>query len=119
MAKNVLGGELITCSKSPMTGYFRKGTCDTCGDDKGMHMVCAKMTETFLQFSKEHENDLSTPMPAYNFPGLQPGDYWCLCLPRWIEAHEAGVAPRIKLSATHTSVLEFVDLDILKSYAVS
>lgn len=82
-------------------------------------MVCAKMTEAFLQFSKEHENDLSTPMPAYNFPGLQPGDYWCLCLPRWIEAHEAGVAPRIKLSATHTSVLEFVDLDILKSYAVS
>ena len=102
-----------------MTGYFRTGTCDTCGDDKGMHMVCAKLTRQFLEFSKAQGNDLTTPMPAYNFPGLQPGDYWCLCLPRWVEAHEAGVAPRIKLAATHTSVLEFVDLDILKSYAVS
>lgn len=118
MAKNVLGGELITCSDSPMTGFFRNGKCDTCGDDKGMHMICTQMTEKFLKFSKERENDLSTPMPAYNFPGLQPGDFWCLCLQRWIEAHEAGVAPRVKLSATHTSVLEFVDLDILKSYAV-
>ncbi|MGJ8637879.1 MAG: DUF2237 family protein [Opitutaceae bacterium] len=118
MAKNVLGGELITCSDDPLTGYFRNGKCDTCGNDTGMHMVCAQMTDKFLEFSRERENDLITPVPAYNFPGLRHGDFWCLCLQSWIEAHKAGVAPRIRLSATHTSVLEFVDLDILKSYAV-
>lgn len=118
MAKNVLGGELVTCSESPMTGFFRNGKCDTCGDDKGMHMICSRMTEKFLKFSKERGNDLSTPMAEYNFPSLQAGDFWCLCLQRWIEAHEAGFAPRVKLDATHTSVLEFVDLDVLKSYAV-
>ena len=119
MAKNVLGEELIECSSSPMTGYYRNGKCDTCGDDKGMHMLCAQMTTEFLEFSAEQGNDLSTPLPAYNFPGLCEGDYWCLCLPRWIEAHEAGMAPWVKLSATHISVLEFVDLNILKSYAVA
>jgi len=118
MASNVIGTELITCSKDPLTGFFRNGTCDTCGEDTGMHTICAKMTEQFLQYSAEQGNDLISPMPEYNFPGLKDGDYWCVCLSRWLEAHEAGVAPPIRLEATHTSVLEFIDLDILKSYAV-
>ena len=118
MARNVLGGELIACSTEPMTGFFRTGVCDTCGDDAGQHTVCAEMTLKFLEFSKAQGNDLMTPMPEYRFPGLKPGDFWCLCRGRWEEAHEAGVAPNIRLEATHASVLEYVDLDILKSYAV-
>lgn len=117
MAANVLGTELITCSADPVTGFFRTGTCDTCGDDAGMHTICAQMTDAFLKFSAAQGNDLSTPVPEYHFPGLKAGDFWCLCLGRWVEAHEAGVAPRIRLEATHASVLEFVDLDVLKSYA--
>ncbi len=118
MASNVLGTALITCSSDPVTGFFRTGICDTCADDVGMHTVCAQMTEEFLQFSVEQGNDLITPVPQYQFPGLKPGDFWCLCLQRWIEAHHAGVAPPVRLEATHASVLEFVDLDILKSYGV-
>lgn len=118
MARNVLGGELIECSGSPLTGYFRNGLCDTCGDDRGMHTICAQMTKGFLQFSLQVGNDLSTPHPEYNFPGLKAGDFWCLCLQRWIEAFEAGCAPNIKLEATHASVLEFIDLDVLQDYAV-
>lgn len=119
MANNVSGNPLLTCSNEPLTGYFRNGLCDTCGDDQGMHTVCAQMTEAFLEFSAKRGNDLMTPMPAYNFPGLKAGDFWCLCLQRWLEAHEAGVAPKVKLEATHASALEFVDLEILKSYSVS
>jgi len=118
MAKNVLGGDLIVCSSDPMTGFFRTGTCDTCGDDTGMHTVCAVMTAEFLEFSKAAGNDLSTPMPAWQFPGLQPGDRWCLCLPRWIEALEAGMAPQLVLQATHMSAIEFLSMETLLEYAV-
>jgi uncharacterized protein (DUF2237 family) len=118
MASNVLGTPLITCSQDPLTGYFRNGLCDTCGDDRGMHTVCARMTDAFLEFSLRQGNDLITPLPAYNFPGLKEGDFWCLCLQRWLEAYRAGIAPEIKLEATHASALEYIDLDILKSYSV-
>jgi uncharacterized protein (DUF2237 family) len=118
MAKNVLGGELMVCSTDPVTGFFRNGKCDTCADDRGMHTVCALMTDDFLVFSREAGNDLSTPIPEYDFPGLKKGDYWCLCLMRWVEAYNAGMAPKIKLEATHASVLEFVELERLLEYAV-
>lgn len=101
-----------------MTGFFRNGLCETCGEDRGMHTVCAQVTSEFLEFSAARGNDLSTPMPAYHFPGLQDGDFWCLCLERWVEAHQAGVAPPVKLEATHASALEFIDLAVLKEYAV-
>jgi len=117
MAKNVLGGELVVCAADPVTGFFRTGKCDTCAEDRGMHTVCVLMTEEFLEFSREQGNDLSTPVPEYGFPGLLPGDYWCLCLSRGIEAYQAGVAPLVKLEATHASVVEFVDLEMLKAYA--
>lgn len=118
MAKNVLGGDLIVCSSDPLTGFFRTGTCDTCGDDEGMHTVCAVMTAEFLQFSKDAGNDLSTPRPEFQFPGLTPGDRWCLCLPRWIEALEAGMAPQLVLQATHMSAIEFLSMETLLEYAV-
>ena len=118
MARNILGTELIVCSIDPMTGFYRNGTCDTCGDDAGQHSICAQMTESFLEFSASRGNDLMTPMPDCKFPGLKAGDFWCVCLGRWIEAHEAGVAPKIKLEATHASVSEFVDMETLKDYAV-
>ena len=118
MAKNVLGDPLVTCSENPLTGFFRNGKCDTRADDQGMHTVCALMTDDFLAFSREHGNDLSTPMPEYGFPGLKGGDYWCLCLSRWIQAYEKGMAPQVKLEATHASVLEFIDIDRLQEYAV-
>lgn len=118
MARNVLGNDLIECSADPKTGFFRTGLCDTCGDDRGMHTICAQMTGDFLEFSAAQGNDLMTPMPAFNFPGLKPGDFWCLCLPRWVEAYQAGKAPKVKLAATHASALEFVDLETLQKYAV-
>ncbi len=118
MARNILGTELIECSLDPMTGFYRNGKCDTCGDDAGQHSICAQMTEPFLEFSASLGNDLMTPMPDYQFPGLKAGDFWCICLGRWIEAHEAGVAPKIKLEATHASVSEFVDMETLKDFAV-
>lgn len=118
MATNVLGGELLPCSTDPMTGYFRNGKCDTCADDVGMHTVCIEATEEFLAFSRNAGNDLSTPVPVYGFPGLKPGDHWCVCLSRWVEAYEAGFAPKIDLRATHISALEFIDLDVLKEYAL-
>jgi uncharacterized protein (DUF2237 family) len=99
-----------------MTGFYRDGCCNTGAEDTGMHLVCALMTEEFLAFSKSRGNDLSTPMPEYDFPGLQEGDLWCLCVLRWKEAFQAGCAPKVKLSATHISALEFVELDDLRNH---
>lgn len=117
-SKNVLGGPLATCSMSPRTGFYRDGCCNTGRDDVGLHLVCAVMTEEFLRFSKMRGNDLSTPMPEYDFPGLQDGDRWCLCVLRWKEALAAGQAPQVILDATHISTLEFVDLEDLQEHAV-
>lgn len=116
-ATNVLGGKLENCCTSPMTGYYRDGKCNTGGGDFGAHTVCAQLTEEFLQFTKSNGNDLSTPVPEFNFPGLKPGDCWCLCASRWKEAMDAGCAPRVVLSATHVLTLEYVSLDELKEHA--
>lgn len=118
MNKNVLDGPLENCCTDPMTGFFRNGRCETCEEDVGLHTVCAVMTDEFLEFSKEHGNDLSTPRPEYDFVGLKAGDCWCICLGRWIEAWQAGMAPRVRLTATHSSVLEHVPLDELAKHAV-
>lgn len=115
-ATNVLGTELQSCSFDPMTGFFRDGCCRSGAEDIGLHLVCARMTEEFLIFSKSRGNDLSTPMPQYHFPGLKPGDQWCLCVLRWKEAFQAGVAPQVVLEATHISTLEFVDLEDLEAH---
>ncbi|MGF1495734.1 MAG: DUF2237 family protein [Elainellaceae cyanobacterium] len=117
-ASNVLGSELQMCCTSPMTGYYRNGRCDTGAGDTGAHVVCAEMTEEFLTFTKSRGNDLSTPMPMYNFPGLKPGDRWCLCASRWKEAMDAGVAPPVVLESTHASTLEYVSINELKQYAI-
>ena len=117
-ARNVLGERLESCSTNPLTGFFRDGCCNTSPQDRGSHTVCAIVTEDFLAFSKACGNDLSTPMPAYGFPGLKPGDRWCLCAPRWREAHEAGKAPRVILRATHEGALAACDLSDLKRLAV-
>ena len=117
-AKNVLGTELLSCSTEPMTGFYRDGCCTTGANDFGRHVVCAKMTPAFLEFTKNQGNDLSTPMPAYNFPGLKPGDRWCLCAARWQEAFDMGVAPPVVLEATHEKALETVALDDLKRHAI-
>lgn len=114
MAKNVLGEELRPCSMDPKTGFFRDGCCHTSAEDVGMHTVCTVMTPEFLEFTRARGNDLSTPRPEFRFPGLKPGDRWCLCLGRWQEALEAGKAPPVVLEATHASVIEFVDLEILR-----
>jgi uncharacterized protein (DUF2237 family) len=116
-AKNVLGGELVPCSTKPLTGFFRNGCCETGPDDLGLHTVCAVMTADFLAFSKAAGNDLSTPVPEYQFAGLKPGDRWCLCAPRWKEALDAGMAPRVILEATHEETLAIVPLGVLKDYA--
>jgi len=115
---NVLGGPLDTCSIRPMTGFFRNGCCDTGPEDLGSHTVCAVMTAEFLAFSKQAGNDLSTPRPEFGFDGLQPGDRWCLCAPRWQEALEAGAAPRVVLRATEQGALEHCSLADLKRHAV-
>lgn len=118
MAKNVLGTELTTCSKSPMTGFFRDGCCNTGADDVGVHTVCARVTAEFLAYSASVGNDLSTPQPAYGFSGLVPGDCWCLCAPRWKEAYDAGMAPDVVLEATHAATLEWASLSELRAHAV-
>jgi uncharacterized protein (DUF2237 family) len=118
MAKNVLGTELESCSTDPITGFYRDGCCNTGADDAGMHTVCAEVTDDFLRFSKLKGNDLSTPNPMFQFPGLKEGDRWCLCVLRWKEAHAAGMAPRVNLKATHISALEFLDLEDLQQHAV-
>lgn len=115
--RNVLGGPLATCSNRPLTGFFRNGCCETSPEDRGSHTVCARMTAEFLSFSQESGNDLSTPRPAFGFPGLRPGDCWCLCAERWQEALEAGVAPPVVLAATHERALEVVSLSDLKANA--
>jgi uncharacterized protein (DUF2237 family) len=116
--KNVLGTELQSCSTDPMTGFYRDGCCRTGPDDFGLHLVCTEVTDEFLAFSKAVGNDLSTPNPMYRFPGLKAGDRWCLCVERWKEALEAGMAPKVVLESTHISALEYVDLEDLEAYAV-
>jgi uncharacterized protein len=118
-AKNVVGTDLQLCCTSPMTGFYRDGFCSTGGQDFGMHVICAQVTAEFLEFTKSQGNDLSTPMPQYNFPGLRPGDRWCLCAARWQEALEAGVAPPVVLEATHARALEVCSLTDLKKYALA
>jgi len=118
-AKNVLGTELQSCSRDPMTGFFRDGCCRSGAQDLGLHLVCAQLTDDFLEFSRMRGNDLITPVPEFHFPGLKAGDRWCLCVLRWREALEAGVAPPVVLEATHISTLEFVDLEDLQARSVS
>ncbi len=115
---NVLGDTLEPCSTDPLTGFFRNGCCDTSEADRGSHTVCAVMTAEFLEFSRQRGNDLSTPRPEFGFPGLGPGDRWCLCAARFLEAYEAGQAPRVKLTATHRRALEIVPLDLLRERAL-
>lgn len=117
-SKNVLGSELKSCCTSPMTGFYRDGLCQTGPQDRGVHVVCAELTEAFLTYTKAQGNDLSTPRPEHNFPGLKPGDKWCLCASRWQEALEDGVAPPVDLEATHSSALDHVSMDDLKANAV-
>lgn len=117
--RNVLGGPLAICSTDPLTGFTRTGCCETGPDDVGSHTVCARVTAEFLAFSRSRGNDLSTPMPEYGFPGLKPGDRWCVCVTRWKASLEAGVACPVVLEATHVHALEFVDLDDLKRLAVA
>ena len=117
-ARNVLGEKLQSCSERPVTGFFRDGCCNTSPEDVGVHTVCVVMTAEFLEFSKVRGNDLSTPAPEFGFPGLQPGDRWCLCAPRWQEAFVAGCAPRVFLLATHLGALKHVTLPALKQHAL-
>lgn len=116
---NVLGSELTPCSMDPLTGYYRTGCCENRGDDPGMHVVCCRVNADFLEFSRSRGNDLSTPMPQYGFPGLKPGDHWCVCADRWAEALTANAACEVVLESTHMSALEYVDLDDLKAHSVS
>jgi hypothetical protein len=115
---NVLGLPLEVCSLEPLTGYTRSGRCETGPQDRGTHTVCARVTADFLAFSRARGNDLVTPVPEYGFPGLKPGDRWCLCATRWVEALEAGVAPPLALQATNARTLQVVDLDTLKAHAL-
>lgn len=115
--KNVLGGDLQPCSRDPLTGYYRTGRCETGPDDIGTHIVCAVMTAEFLDFTRSRGNDLSTPRPELHFPGLRPGDRWCLCVSRWREALDAGLAPPVVLEATHGRTLDVVSLDDLQAHA--
>lgn len=115
--KNVLGQDLQVCSLDPLTGFFREGLCETGPSDFGTHTVCAKVTEEFLQYTVQQGNDLVTPRPEYRFPGLKPGDGWCLCASRWLEAAQAGAAPPVVLGATHQKTLQYVGMELLQRYA--
>jgi uncharacterized protein (DUF2237 family) len=115
---NVLGEPLAPCSTQPLTGFFRDGCCNTAPEDRGLHAVCTRVTAEFLEFSRSRGNDLTTPMPEFGFPGLKPGDQWCLCAARWQEALEAGAAPRVVLQATHAAALRVVKLADLKKHAL-
>lgn len=117
-AVNVLGGPLKPCAFDPMTGFFRDGCCNTGPEDRGRHTVCVRMTAEFLAFSRSRGNDLSTPRPEFGFPGLRPGDRWCLCAARWREAWEAGAAPLVILASTHHATLKLVPLELLEAHAL-
>jgi uncharacterized protein (DUF2237 family) len=117
-ARNVLGTPMKPCSEKPLTGFFRDGCCNTTEEDQGAHTVCVELTADFLAFSKHAGNDLSTPHPEFGFPGLKPGDCWCLCASRWVEAFEAGKAPRVDLESTHERTLDFVPLAVLQRFAI-
>lgn len=117
-ARNVLGGPLSACCFSPLTGYFRDGWCRTVEEDRGSHVICAKVTQEFLDFSRERGNDLETPVPEYRFAGLKPGDRWCLCALRWREALQAGVAPPVVLEATHERALDYLSINELAAHAL-
>lgn len=117
-ALNVLGGPLVPCSLDPLTGWFRDGCCDTDGHDRGLHLICAQMTEAFLLHQKKAGNDLVTPRPQFQFPGLKAGDKWCVCLSRWKDALDDGVAPPLFLAATHEETLAALPLDVLKAHAL-
>lgn len=116
--KNVYGDDLKPCSNDPVTGFYRTGCCETGPDDAGVHVVCAEVTQEFLEYSKSRGNDLMTPRPEFGFAGLKPGDRWCLCVDRWKEALQAGVAPSVILEATHEKALGVVDLETLKNYTL-
>jgi uncharacterized protein len=117
--RNVLGGVLQTCGTEPMTGFYRDGCCSTGAEDRGVHTVCTRVTEEFLSFSRSVGNDLSTPNPYSSFPGLKPGDQWCVCAARWKEALEAGVAPPVRLEATHENTLRYVELEDLLRHSLT
>ena len=118
MARNVLGEQLMPCSIEPLTGFYRDATCNTGPEDVGLHVVCAEVTEEFLEFSRSVGNDLSTPMPEYGFEGLNPGDRWCLCAARWQQAARAGMAPKVILASTHEAALEVCTLEDLQAHAL-
>ena len=115
---NVFGEKLVMCSDNPVTGFFRDGKCNTCSEDTGSHTVCIEATRDFLEYSRFRGNDLSTPVPEFGFKGLRPGDSWCLCAARWLEAHENNMAPKVHLTKTHLKALDIVPLELLKQYAV-
>ena len=115
---NVFGQPLLSCCYDPLTGFFRDGFCNTNQQDSGTHIICALMNDSFLVFSRDKGNDLITPVPEFNFPGLVKGDYWCICVLRWIEAYENKMAPRIKLASTNKIALDYVDLELLKKFAI-
>ena len=114
---NVLGEPLYACGDNPVTGFFRDGKCNTCTEDLGSHTVCIEASREFLDFSQSRGNDLSTPMPEFDFPGLRPGDSWCLCASRWLDAHDSDKAPRVYLTKTHRRALEIIPLEVLRKYA--
>lgn len=114
---NVFGEKLEICSEDPVTGFFRDCCCNTSDQDVGSHTVCVQVTQEFLEFSRFRGNDLSTPLPEFGFPGLKPGDRWCLCAARWLEAYEAGMAPRVHLRGTHEKALEIVPLSVMREFA--
>ncbi|QYM79919.1 DUF2237 domain-containing protein [Horticoccus luteus] len=118
-SRNVFGGPLKPCSTHPLTGFFRNGRCDTCAEDHGCHTVCVEVTAEFLAFSRAHGNDLSTPRPEFSFPGLVPGDRWCVCASRWLAAVESGCAAPVALAATHARSLEVIPEDVLRRHATA
>ena len=115
---NVLGEKLEVCGMDPVTGFYRDGVCNTCKDDFGSHTVCIETSQEFLEYTKSQGNDLSTPLPTYGFEGLEPGDYWCVCAGRWLEAERRGMAPRLNLQSTHIRALEIIPMELLIKYAV-
>ena len=117
-SNNVFGEALETCSEKPITGFFRDGCCNTSEEDLGSHTVCVEVTEDFLEYSRFRGNDLKTPMPDYGFPGLEPGDRWCLCAARWLEAYHQGMAPRVLLRRTHQKALDIVPMEFLRKHAL-